>query len=108
MVTCRERANLKALSYVMFSSASVTSSCGVLDQLWYLIVSIPDPCLLTYFECYCYCVSILDISGERKVDIYRSVGTKINLALELLFFLHTPVLWYGAGFFLHKTLNQQH
>ena len=28
----------------------VTFTCGVLGQVWYLIVSIPDLCLLTYFE----------------------------------------------------------
>ena len=27
----------------------VTFSCGVLGQVWYLIVLIPDRCLLTYF-----------------------------------------------------------
>ena len=27
----------------------VTFSCGVLGQVWYLVVSIPDICLLTYF-----------------------------------------------------------
>ena len=70
----------------MVSSASVTFSCGVLDQLWYLIVSIPDLCLLTYFECYCYCVSILDISGERNVDIYRSGGDKDNFGPGVVVF----------------------
>ena len=28
----------------------VTFPCGVLDLVWYLIVSIPDLCLLTYFH----------------------------------------------------------
>ena len=27
----------------------VTFPCGILGQVWYLIVSIPDLCLLTYF-----------------------------------------------------------
>ena len=27
-----------------------TVSIGILGQVWYLIVSIPDPCTLTYFE----------------------------------------------------------
>ena len=32
----------------MFSCVFVTFPCGVLGQVWYLIVSIPDLCLLTY------------------------------------------------------------
>ena len=39
LVTDWERADLLALLYVMFSYV-----------LWYLIVSIPDPCLLPYFH----------------------------------------------------------
>ena len=49
VVTCWERANLLALLYVMFSCVFVTFPCGVLGQVWYLIVSIPGVCLLTYF-----------------------------------------------------------
>ena len=49
MVTCWERAGLLALLYVMFYCVFVTFSCGVLGQVWYLIVSISDLCLLTYF-----------------------------------------------------------
>ena len=49
VVTFWERANLLALLYVMFSCVFVTCPCGVLGQVWYLIVSIPDICLLTYF-----------------------------------------------------------
>ena len=36
---------------LMFSCVFVTFPCGVLGQVWYLIVSIPDLCLLTYFDC---------------------------------------------------------
>ena len=50
-VTCWERADLMALFYVMFSCVFkfVTFPCGVLVQVWYLIVLIPDLCLLPYF-----------------------------------------------------------
>ena len=44
--TCLERADLFALLYVMFSCVFVTFSYGVLGQVCYLIVSIPDLCLL--------------------------------------------------------------
>ena len=48
VVTCWERAYLLALLYVMFSCVFVTFPYGVLVQMWYLIVSIPDLCLLLY------------------------------------------------------------
>ena len=49
VVTCWERANLLALFCVMFSCVSAAFPRGVLGQMWYLIVSIPDICLLSYF-----------------------------------------------------------
>ena len=49
MVTCWERAELLALLFVVFSCAFVTFQFGVLGQAWYLIVSIPDLCILSYF-----------------------------------------------------------
>ena len=50
VVTCLERANLMALLYVLFSCVFITIPCGVLGQVWYLIVSVSDLCLLPYFE----------------------------------------------------------
>ena len=41
-------ANLLVPLCVMFSCDFVTFACGVLGQVWYLIVSISDHCLLTY------------------------------------------------------------
>ena len=46
MVTCWERADLLALVgdvYCIF----VTFLCGILGQVWYLIVSFPDLCHLS-------------------------------------------------------------
>ena len=45
VITCWERANLLALLCVVFSCVFVTFPYRVPDQLWYLIVSIPDLCL---------------------------------------------------------------
>ena len=48
VVTCWERADLLTLVgnvYCIF----VTFSCGILGQVWYLIVSFPDRCRLSYF-----------------------------------------------------------
>ena len=41
-VTCWEKADLLALLYVVFSYVFVTVLCGILGQVGYLIVSIPD------------------------------------------------------------------
>ena len=35
--------------FCMFYSVFVTFPCGVLGHMWYLIISIPDGGLLTYF-----------------------------------------------------------
>ena len=35
---------------MMFNCVFVTFSCGILGQVWYLIVSIPDLCHLSHFE----------------------------------------------------------
>ena len=49
VVSCWERTGHLALFYVMFYCVFVTFLCCVLGQVCYLIVSIPDLCLLTYF-----------------------------------------------------------
>ena len=36
------------LLFVMFSCIFITFPCGILGQVWYFIVSIPDLCTLTY------------------------------------------------------------
>ena len=49
VVTCWERADHLALLCVIFNCDFVTFPCGVLGQVWCLIVSIFDLCLLSYF-----------------------------------------------------------
>ena len=41
------------LLFVMFKCVLVTFSCGILGQVWYLIVSIPDLCRLSYLDKQC-------------------------------------------------------
>ena len=51
VVTCLERTDLLALVgdvYCIF----VTFPCGILGQVWYWIVSIPNHCRLSYFVCF--------------------------------------------------------
>ena len=50
------------LSFVV-SSVSLSLSIGILGQVWYLIVSIPDLCTITYFY--------LDELCERYWIIFR-------------------------------------
>ena len=50
VITCRELADPLAILCVVFSCVSVTFPYDVPVEVWYLIVSIPDLCLLPYFE----------------------------------------------------------
>ena len=69
--------SLLALLYVLFSCVVfVTFLCGVLGHVWYLIVSIPDPCLLTYLKwvkVYCLLVSGKTIFLLGTVNIAMGV-----------------------------------
>ena len=49
VITCWEKAGLLAHLCVMFSCVFVTFPCGIPSQVWYLVVSIPNLCLLPYF-----------------------------------------------------------
>ena len=48
-VTCWEGAGLLALICDVLL-CFITFPCGILGQVWYLIVSIPDHCRLSYFQ----------------------------------------------------------
>ena len=39
-----------SLSFVKLNCVFVTFPCGILGQVWYLIVLIPDLCSLSYFD----------------------------------------------------------
>ena len=45
------------LLFVKFNCVFVTLPCGILGQVWYLIVSIPDLCCLSYSVCYLKAIS---------------------------------------------------
>ena len=51
VVTCWERADLLTLVCGVYCEF-VTFPIWILGQVWYLIVSIPDLCTLTYFYIY--------------------------------------------------------
>ena len=70
---CWGKAYLLALLCVMFSCVVVTLPCGVLGQVWYLIVSIPDPCLLPFFK-------------ERLKSL--NISYKLNYRLDSVEFIY--------------------
>ena len=45
-----EMADLLALLCDIFGNDFVTFPFGILGQVWYLILSIPDPCCISYFS----------------------------------------------------------
>ena len=58
------------LSFVMSNCEFVTS----LDQMWYLIVSIPEFCPLSYFSKYIFKLAIhVFIKSDKVVSIYRTI-----------------------------------
>ena len=61
VVTCCERADLLSLLHVMFSCVFITFPNDALDQLWYLIMLIPDLRLLPYFVCHTNHKPLLDV-----------------------------------------------
>ena len=68
--TCYERVDLLALLYVMFTCIFVTFPYGVLGQVWFLIASISDLLLLSYFV----------VSYKRKYVHEVLVNRLVNLA----------------------------
>ena len=50
VVKCWESTDLLDLLFMMLSCVFVTFAYGALGRVWHLIVSIPDLCLLSYFE----------------------------------------------------------
>ena len=64
--TCWERTDLLVLLYVMFTCVFVTLPYDVLGQLWYLIVQIPDLCLLSYFAFLFNCMPVGRTSDSIK------------------------------------------
>ena len=67
VVTCWKRTDLSALVgdvYCIF----VTFPCGILGQVWYLIVSFPDLCPLSYFDAKKSGIGTLIYSVDYKIN----------------------------------------
>ena len=65
VVTCWERADLLALACDV--CVFVTFPCGILGQVWYLIVLIPDLCHLSYFKI----LTISSLNSTLLLDILK-------------------------------------
>ena len=49
------------LVFVMFNCVFVTFTCGILGQVWYLIISTPDLCHISYVvinSCHLICCAL--------------------------------------------------
>ena len=75
VVTCWERADLLTFLYVLFSCAFVSFACGVLGQVWYLIVSIPDLCLLPTLSAGNKASRNADIEQDAKLKSIRFINS---------------------------------
>ena len=75
-VTCLERADLLLAlvgdAYCIF----VTFPCGILSQVWYLIVSLPDPCFLSYFAMFpnFYCTILANVQLDNPHSAQHSMS----------------------------------
>ena len=92
VITCWERTDLLALLCVVFPCVFVTFPYGVSGQVWYLIVSIPDLCLLLYFHKNMH-QGLAAYASERHFSIISSIivitflEDRGNICLS-------PVIWY--------------
>ena len=68
-----EKGLTSGLLLVMFNCVFVTFPCGILGQVWYLLVLIPDLCRISYCEkiklTYLMAGGIDNISSPGDVDI---------------------------------------
>ena len=85
VVTCWERSDLLALLYVMFLSHSQTQDTiwetfpyGVLGQVWYLIVWIPDLCLHYFYFMYTHAQFDQNIPCSSRVTQWAFLLKELN------------------------------
>ena len=84
--TCWERVEPLALLCVMFLCVFVTFLYDVLSQVWYLIVSIPDRCLLLYFHLKTYLALFF-----KYLEIHFSRESLPDLSINIFYLFLTSV-----------------
>ena len=73
-----------ALLCAMFSCVSVTFPYGVLGQVWYMIVSIPDICLIPYTSlCFEYCLIYAKINKHVKFFQHFHLSVSLSCFLKV-------------------------
>ena len=75
VITCWKRPDLLALLCVMFSCVFVTFPYGVSGQVWYLIVSIPDFCLLFSLSLFGYPSDLFLVAYKDVSVAYKDILT---------------------------------
>ena len=88
LVTCWERVDLLALLYVIFSCVFDTFPYGVQGQLLYMIVSIPDLCLLPYFQPF---VKLHDFA-KSEIYIIKKHYSTLNTIQSNTYYLSNDVV----------------
>ena len=78
VITCWERAGLLVFCMRCFFCVFVTFQCNLLGQVWYLIVSILDLCLLSYF--------VTSVCMACNVHMYKN--------MKLVYTWKTDCLWF--------------
>ena len=80
VVIWRERADLLALVCDVYCDF-VTFSFGILEQVWYLIVSIPDPCYLSYWDWVkgCGVLEVRTLSGAGVSVLVCTLGAAFEM-----------------------------
>ena len=68
------------LLFVMFNCVSVTFPCSILGQVWFLIVSIPDLCRLSYS---CMCSVLVEPDHQSLTYSVYSSGEDSGEAVRL-------------------------
>ena len=82
------------LLFVMFDCVFVTSPCGILGQVWYLIVSIPDLCRISYFN------SVVHVCS------WTSKGGRLSHVMQKCIAIYHRRQAYGLGHFTKVRILQ--
>ena len=108
VVTCWERDDLLALLYEKFSCVFVTFSYSVLDQVCYLIVWIPDLCLLPYLDTGKYQLPLtIDLYTEKTLAIIysRFIFRKTSFIIKSrIIYSKTPAIIYSRFIYRKNTI----
>ena len=87
------------LRFVTFKCVFVTFPCGILGQVWYLIVSILDLCRLSYF----YFYENSDTQFEKIKTSQRAITLGKNSVLSFRQYTHPPLILKAVMRFLEIT-----